>query len=84
MAYEDLFEPIEVIVYFRKGRIIPLKFLWNDRPYVVKRVNARWKENLGAKEHIHFSVQSDGPDCFDLLFDTADYTWQLARVYLEG
>lgn len=84
MAYEELFEPIEVITHFQGGKIMPLRFLWNGRAYPVKKINARWAEKLGSAQHIHFSVSSGGPDCFELIFDTGDFSWQLARVYLQG
>lgn len=63
---------------------MPLRFLWNGRTYKVKRVNTRWKERLGNSLQLHFSINSDGPDCFELIFDTSDFSWQIARVYLEG
>ncbi len=84
MHYEELFEPIEVITRFRDGKIIPLKFRWNGRIYPVKKVHGHWKEQQGYSQQHHFSVQSDGPDTFELLFDSADFTWQLARVCLDG
>lgn len=84
MAYEELFEPIEVITHFKSGQIIPLRFLWNGRAYPVRRLHSSWKELFGTTRQIHFSVQSDSNDCFELLFDTGDFTWQLARVYLDG
>lgn len=84
MYFEELFEPIDVITYFQKGKIIPLKFRWNGRVYKVQQVNGCWKENQGYGQQYHFSVQVDGSDCFELLFDSNDFSWQLARVCLEG
>ena len=43
-----------------------------------------WKENQGYGQQYHFSVQAAGADCFELLFDSSDFSWQLARVCLEG
>lgn len=84
MHFEDLFEPIEVITYFQNGKITPLKFRWNGRVYKVKQVTGHWSENQGYARQHHFSVQVDGSDFFELVFDTADYAWQLARVGMEG
>lgn len=84
MHYEELFEPIEVIVLFQQGQIIPLKFRWNGRVYKIKQLNGCWKENQGYGRQYHFSAQVDGSDCFELLFDSSDFSWQLARVCLEG
>jgi Domain of unknown function (DUF6504) len=84
MHYENLFEPIEVVTYFREGKIIPLKFRWNGRIYIVRHVHGQWKERQGYAQQYHFSIRCDGIDCYELLFDTGDFSWQLARVCLEG
>lgn len=84
MHYEELFEPIEVITFFKNGQIIPLKFRWNGRVYKIKQVAGHWKENQGYAQQHHFSVQVEDSDCFELLFDGADFSWQLARVCLDG
>ncbi|MGH1362077.1 MAG: hypothetical protein ACRBF0_00880 [Calditrichia bacterium] len=83
MAYEDVFETIEVITHFQRGKIIPLRFLWNGRAYPVKHIHSRWQERIGSTTQIHFSVRSETTDCFELIFDSADYSWQLARVFLD-
>ncbi len=84
MYFEELFEPIEVITYFQNGKIIPLKFRWNGRVYKIKQVTGHWRESHGYAQQHHFSVQVDGSDCFELLFNNADFSWQLARVCMEG
>ena len=84
MAYEEIFDPIEVIAHFQNNKIHPLRFLWNGRTYKIKRVTGKWQERLGATYLIHFSVLSQDGNCFELIYDTADYSWQLANVYLEG
>ncbi len=84
MTHEEIFDPIEVITHFQNGKINPLRFLWNGRTYKVTRVNGQWMERFGSTHQIHFSVQTDNSNCFELLFDNSDYSWQLARVYLEG
>ena len=84
MYFEELFEPIEVITYFQNKKIIPLKFRWNGRVYKIRQVNGHWREHLGTAQQHHFSVQVEGSDYFELLFDSADFSWQLARVGMEG
>ena len=84
MYFEDLFEPIEVITYFQNGKMTPLKFRWNGRVYRIRQVNGHWKEQQGYGQQYHFSVQAEGSDSFELLFDSSDFSWQLARVCLEG
>jgi len=84
MGYEDIFEPIEVVTHFKAGKIIPLRFLWNNRTYKVKTIHQQWSERLGTSLQIHFSIHTDDQNWVELIFDNADLTWQLARVYLEG
>ncbi len=84
MLYEEIFEPIEVISLFRHGKLQPLKFKWNERVYKVSKVNGNWVSEEGANRFYHFSVSSEGPDFFELVFDMRNMTWELSRVCLEG
>ncbi len=84
MHFEELFEPIEVISHFKNGNPVPLRFKWNQRTYSIKKINGKWHEYQGAAKQYHFSVNCDSSDCFELLFDTHNLTWQLLRVCLEG
>ena len=84
MAYEEIQEPIEVITFFEQGKIHPLRFKWKGEVYKITRVNSRWSTQVGLGREYHFSVTANSPDCFELVFDTTDFNWQLAVVYLEG
>ncbi|GAB4190833.1 MAG: hypothetical protein Kow00108_26200 [Calditrichia bacterium] len=84
MHFEDLFEPIEVLSHFKDGKLIPLRFKWNGRSYKIVRINGQWRTHQGYAQQYHFSVSSETPDCFELIFDTGDFTWQLARVCMDG
>ena len=84
MVYEEIFEQIEVIVLFRNGKIQPVKFKWNERIYLVSKVNGDWVSEEGVNRYFHYSVIVGGPDCFELCYDSRNMTWELARVCLEG
>jgi hypothetical protein len=84
MRYEDIGDPIEVITLFRDGVIKPLKFRWKGRVYRVNRVNGGWCSDEGSARFHHFSVMSDGPDVYELAYNTADLHWELCRVCLVG
>ena len=84
MAYEDIFELIEVYTHFQHGKAIPLRFLWNTRVYKVKTVQSQWSEKIGSGRQIHYSVLTNDSNCFELIFNTEDLSWEVARVYLEG
>ena len=84
MVYEEIFEPIEVITHFNHGKLIPLKFKWNDRVYKINKVNGYWISDEGINRYYHFSVSINGPDFFELTFDMRGMTWELSRICLEG
>jgi len=84
MRYEDIGDPIEVITLFREGAIKPLKFRWKGRVYRINRVNGGWCSDEGATRFHHFSVMSDGPDVYELAYNSGDLNWELSRVCLVG
>ena len=84
MPHEEIFEPIQVISFFQNGQLHPLRFKWKNRVYKIIRVNSSWSSQLGTGKRYHFSVISDTPDCFELIFDSSTFFWELARVYVEG
>ncbi|MFQ5770426.1 MAG: DUF6504 family protein [bacterium] len=84
MSFEEIFEPIEVITFFEQGKLHPLRFKWKGQVYKISRVNSHWSVQEGLSRQYHFSVTAETPDCFELIFDTSDFSWELARVYLEG
>ena len=84
MVYEDIFEPIEVISLFKDGKIKPLRFKWNGRIYKINRLNGHWISPQGYTKQYHFSLMADTYDYFEIMFDTSNFEWQIARVCLEG
>ena len=84
MIFEDIFEPIEVISHFKDGQMRPLRFKWNGRVYKVYQLNGHWVSNQGYNKQHHFSVIADTSDYFELLFDSGNFEWQIARVWLDG
>jgi hypothetical protein len=84
MRFEDIGEAIEVIAYFRAGKLRPLKFRWNHRVYKIERVNGGWKSEEGRDRIHHFSVMSDSTDVFEISFSLENFNWKLDRVCLEG
>lgn len=39
MTYEDVFQPVEVIILFQHGKVKTLRFQWNERVYKISKVN---------------------------------------------
>lgn len=84
MIFEDIHESIEVIAVFQSGKLNPLRFKWNERVYKIAKVNGGWVSDEGINRYYHYSVTVNGPDCFELCFDSRNMNWELARVCLEG
>jgi hypothetical protein len=84
MIYEDIFEEIDVITLFKEGKIKPLRFKWNGRIYKITTVHGYWASPRGYNKQYHFSLITDSSDYFEIIFDTSNFEWQIARVCLEG
>ena len=84
MTHEEIFEPIEVITYFDRGTVRPLRFRWKGTVYKISRIYSHWIVSRGRGREHHFSVSADSPDHFELVFNTDDLNWQLARVAMNG
>ncbi len=84
MVYEDVYDNVEVITLFQHGKVQPLRFKWNERVYKIMKINGGWVSDEGINRIYHFSVMSEGPDCYELTFDSRNMTWELTRVCMDG
>jgi len=80
MSNEEIFESIDVITLFDRGGLQPLKFRWNGRVYKIAEVQSIWSLPRNQHRTFHFAVRSDGPEYFEIIFDSQNFAWQLARV----
>lgn len=84
MRFEDINDPIEVIVLFRGGKIRPVKFRWKDRVYKIERVNGGWVSDEGKNRFYHYSVMTEGPDVYEISYNSDRFSWRIDRVCMEG
>ena len=80
MRIETIQEPVEVIVLFRDGKLSPLKFRWRERIYKISRINGGWDTEEGIVRFHHFAVVTDGPDVFELSYNTKAHHWKIEKV----
>jgi hypothetical protein len=70
-------------VFLTADRAAPAAFLWEDRRYRVRRVDACWKEAgswwNGGGERIFFRVSTD-EGTYELTLDQASGQWLLERI----
>ena len=81
--FEEIDEPIEVLVTFRGGMMKPLRFKWQNRVYTILEVTGRWTTQVGQFKQYYFSVLGETRDYFEIFLDSRTLLWRLARVCLE-
>lgn len=81
--YDQINEPIEVIVSFKKNEIIPRFFRWRRKIYKVAKVHLVHTSQVGCQTLYHFSV-TDEANYFQLVFNPFNLTWILETLYNDG
>ena len=81
--FEEIDEPIEVLVTFTGGTMKPLRFRWKNRVYRILEVTGRWTTQVGQFRQYYFSVMGETRDYFEIFLDSRTLLWRLARVCLE-
>lgn len=76
--FQDIQEPIDALVIYRRGAPHPLlqAFRWKGRRYNVTEVNLVHPKRVGETVHLCYAV-SCGHDQFDIRFDTSRNRWHL-------
>lgn len=74
-----IYESIQVLASFKDRLINPLAFVWNNRKYVIRKVNLIHRARKGRDMLYFFSV-SDDANYFKLRFDTGDMSWELEEA----
>ncbi|MGE5297757.1 MAG: hypothetical protein ACM3KM_01190 [Acidobacteriaceae bacterium] len=82
MAFEQINEPIEVISLFKEGSLVPVKFLWQGKQYVVSKVNLAY-HHFEGRIKIYFFTVSDNANYFKLQFNSDSLNWTLLESYVD-
>lgn len=72
-------ERIEVLAYFKAGKIYPRLFVWNQREYQIKEITYNWQERKGTETINFFSVNT-GSDLYQISFNNTGLGWRLERI----
>ena len=80
--FNEINEPIEVIAKFTRTETVPVKFLWNGREILVKKVNLVYSSFIGRTKFYFFAV-SDDTNYFKLQFNTENLQWILLETYAD-
>ncbi len=82
---EAIGEAIRVCVYFNRGRLNPLWFIWKGQRYQVEEVRNRWVTAEGVGRVYHFAVAvAERADLYEISFRTETMQWHLGRIDVNG
>jgi hypothetical protein len=80
--FNEINESIEVIAKFTKDQAVPVKFLWQGKEYLVKKLNLVHTRYEGRTKYYFFAV-SDNTNYFKLQFNSENLNWTLLESYAE-
>ena len=80
--FNEINEPIEVIAKFSGNKAIPVKFLWQGREILIKKINLAYARFEGRSKFYFFAV-SDNANYFKLQFNSDNLTWTLLETYAD-
>jgi hypothetical protein len=75
----QLDEKIEVLAWFRGGKIQPQAFIWNNKEYKITHITYNWQERRGRELISLFSV-STGADLYQISFNNTSLGWRIEKI----
>ena len=80
---QEINQPVEVMVVFEKGRMIPVRFRWNGRVIKVAKLTGWWRTNEGKFRIRHFAVIDQNSQFFQLTYKERTAEWFLNKIWVE-
>jgi len=80
---QEINQPVEVMVVFEKGRMIPVRFRWNGRVIKIAKLTGWWRTNEGKFRIKHFAVIDQNSQFFQLTYKERTAEWFLSKVWVE-
>lgn len=72
-------EKIEVLAYFRAGKIYPRIFIWKNKRYKIRKITYNWQERQGYETINCFSVNT-GSDLYQISFNSDSLGWRIDKI----
>jgi len=79
----EINQPIEVMVVFQKGRMVPVRFRWNGRVIKIAKLTGWWRTNEGKFRIRHFAVMDQNSQFFQLTYKERTAEWFLSKIWVE-
>jgi len=80
---QEINQPVEVMVVFQKGRMVPIRFRWNGRVIKIAKLTGWWRTNEGEFRIRHFAVIDQNSQFFQLTYKERTAEWFLSKVWVE-
>jgi hypothetical protein len=80
---QDVNQPIDVIVVFQKGQMVPVRFRWDGKVVKIARVTGWWKTDEGTFKVKHFAVIDQDSQFCQLSYKERTAEWFLDKIWLE-
>ena len=80
--FEQINELIDVVAEFKGNKLLPVKFIWHSKEFIVKKLNLAYSKREGRGKFYYFAV-SDGANYFKLQFNAENLNWVLLETYVE-
>jgi hypothetical protein len=71
-----------MVTIFKGNQVIPWKFLWHGKEFVIKKVNLVYAAYEGRSKIYYFAV-SDSVNYFKLRFNCDNLRWTLLETYVD-
>ena len=75
----QLNERIQVLAWFKNGKILPELFVWNNKEYKIEKITYNWQERRGQEIINYFSVNTN-PDLYQISFNNTTCSWKIDKV----
>ncbi len=72
-------DPIEVGAVFRRGKLIPRCFVWQQRKYPITEVTYYWQDKEGEAV-LHFFSVTDGVNLYQIHLNNRQMIWRLDKM----
>ncbi len=80
MSYQVIGEKIKVMAIFKNGTIFPHIFEWNNRRYIIDKVNLAYQEREGNSINYYFAIESKGLVA-KLKYNNSSMIWSLEEIW---
>ncbi len=81
--YQEIDEPIDVVVLFEHSSMRPSRFKWKDQIYKISEITGDWKTDVGAYRIRHFAVVDSSSNFFQISYDERKTCWSISKIWVE-